>query len=708
MSDEYKILDGISKYPIFHNKDYENEIKNKDPTESDLKQSLKNLISSLNLLKKELNEIITANKNNIINQSQEYKINIRIYLILTDLVTQVSFIIISKVLKNNEEFQITDNIKNLNDIEKFLKFNEEQIKKESNNFLEEEILKERINIQLKYCEEFKEINNEYGIILIYDVSLYIIYFLKEILFQIDLFKKLPIIENKYTQEDEMILLNLIYMLEKLDTFQIFLSGSYRENKNDIFNQKDGSADWQSLSKIVKRVITSNIDEIQLFFKKDSINSEKLECAILHSYSPESYYITNMSIFLYNYARYSNEKTMLYENRKILLQLNKNVTKEMMQMVRMPFVKNLTSRYFKNIAFRKKMYLKKEYPDITLEIIQKLLKSMGNNSIDVSKIPQKIVYTSKEDIQNNKNINQNELYSNKVPKNLKEYYVSIRILHNSYITFPEERETWSYYFMSYLYTPKENTTRDTIMIFIHGGGFVGMCTHFHEIFLRDWSNILRIPVIGINYKLSPEYKYPFGLNDCYQAYRWILDHCENIIGIKPKKIILAGDSSGGSFVLSLVLLIIALNEFNNENIRLPDFIIPLYPCCNTTIKGMNLSLLLSLKDFLLNDKFLTYVNEAYRGHYDNDDDPFLNPVKAKEVVLKKFPKSRWHLATCDPLRDDNLRLLCKLSKIKGLDIMVYEFQEYNHGWNGMTIEDVTKVPTDILMKELDEFIEESDD
>ena len=708
MSDEYKILDGISKYPIFHNKLYEDEIKNREPTESNIKELLKELITSLNILKKELSIIITQNQHNIINQSQEYKINIKLYPILVDLVIQLSFIITSKVLKNDEEFQITENIKNLDDIQNFLKFNEDQIKKESNNFLEEERLKERINTLLKYCEEVKEINKDYGIILINDVLTFVIYYLKEIKCQINLFKNLSLIENKYTQDDEMILLNLIYMLEKMDSILIFLSGSYRENKEDIFNQKDGSPDWQSLSKIVKRVLLSKNDEIQLNFKKESINTEKIVCTILNSYNPESYNLTNFSKFLYNYARYSNEKTLLYESKKILFQLNKNVTNEIMQMVRMPFLKNLSEKYYPSITFRKKMYLKKEYPDITLDIIQKLLKKMGNNSIDVSKIPQKIVYSTKEDILNNKNINQNELYSNNVPKNLKKYYVNTILIHNSFITFPEMKETWSYYFMSYLYPTKENSTRDTIMIFIHGGGFVGMCTHSHEIFLRDWSNILQIPIISINYKLSPEYKYPYGLNDCYQAYRWIIDHCEKIIGIKPKKIILAGDSSGGTFVLSLTFLIIALNEFQNEKIRLPDFVIPLYPCCNTTIKGMNLSLLLSLKDFLLNDKFLTYVSDAYRGNYDNDDDPFLNPVKAKDIILKKFPKARWHLATCDPLRDDNLRLLFKMSKIKGLDIMVYEFQDYNHGWNGMKNDFLTKIPTDILLKELDEFIEKNDE
>ncbi len=109
-----------------------------------------------------------------------------------------------------------------------------------------------------------------------------------------------------------------------------------------------------------------------------------------------------------------------------------------------------------------------------------------------------------------------------------------------------------------------------------------------------------------------------------------------MGFNPKKIILAGDSSGGTLVLSLLYLILAKNEFEKDNIRIPDLVLPLYPCCNTSIKYMGTSLLLSLKDFLLTDSFLLYVNQAYRDNYPNNDDPFLNPVMVKDCILKKLP------------------------------------------------------------------------
>jgi acetyl esterase/lipase len=373
----------------------------------------------------------------------------------------------------------------------------------------------------------------------------------------------------------------------------------------------------------------------------------------------------------------------------------------MNIVRWPIFKKITERDFPSIKYRKKFYIKKEYPDISLEYIQNLLKLMGNKYIDVSNLKQEIIYKTNEDIINNKEIPKDELYNIKPPKHLKKYYVSATLLHSSNLEFLTDQPS---IFNPFSYFQSPPSKPENLIIFIHGGGFIGMSTHSHEIFLRDWVNRLNIPIIGLNYGLSPQHKYPYGLNDCYQGYRWIINHCEDVIGFKPKKIILGGDSSGGTLILSLIYLLIAKNEFENENIRIPDLLLPLYPCCNTSIKNMGASLLLTLKDFLLNDSFLIMVNEAYRAFYENDDDPFLDPVKAKECLLKKLPKTVIQFGSFDPLRDDIVRLLAKIGKIKELDVKAYEFKEYCHGWNGgVNSEFLLKIPRELLFLEIKDIL-----
>ncbi len=72
-------------------------------------------------------------------------------------------------------------------------------------------------------------------------------------------------------------------------------------------------------------------------------------------------------------------------------------------------------------------------------------------------------------------------------------------------------------------------------------------------------------LSVEYRLSPEYKFPVGLNDC----KYVLDHVYNNISdfsSSDAKIGLSGDSSGGHYAALLA------NEFNS----MLDYQILIYP------------------------------------------------------------------------------------------------------------------------------------
>jgi acetyl esterase/lipase len=97
--------------------------------------------------------------------------------------------------------------------------------------------------------------------------------------------------------------------------------------------------------------------------------------------------------------------------------------------------------------------------------------------------------------------------------------------------------------------------------------------------------------------------------------------------------------------------------------------------------------------------------AYRNNYEREDDPFLNPETVNDDVLKKMPKTRFFLGSYDPLRDGAVRLAYKMVKAGNVDIKVYEFKEYVHGFFGMGSEEFRKLPTMFLLREVDEFVKE---
>ena len=178
-----------------------------------------------------------------------------------------------------------------------------------------------------------------------------------------------------------------------------------------------------------------------------------------------------------------------------------------------------------------------------------------------------------------------------------------------------------------------------------------------------------------------------------------------LNMKINKIILSGDSAGGNFVLSLTFLLLTMNEYENKNIRLPDLILPLYPCCDTNFKNVNNSLLISLHDFFMNQSFLLYCNEAYRDFYKEENDFFIDPSKVDNNILKNCPKIRFLIGEADSLRDDSIRLIYKLSKIEGIDVKGYDFQYCGHGFFSLDYNELRKNPISIFIKEVSELLNE---
>ena len=694
MGDKYHIKEGTQKFPSFHYKELNDLILSREVfSKEDTINSLITLKNLLEQISNEINNLVRTNLNSFNIQSSKYNKGTYYYKILSELNIIFCNSVLSKLDPNIEIFNFDKN-EYLNQLKNQYGFNLDFNKKI-----------EKLNILFEVLEKIKNSKHNCALSFLNIYFNFLICFIKELLEKINKFKQIKIDStfNSYGFENENILLTLLINLEKLYTICIFIGYGYFVDENDIFNKEINSEDWKNISKISYEVICAGENDIQKKFREAATESEQIVTALLNSYNENSFGVTNAALYMSKFYTYNNSLLLMrIDSKKAQIAQDKNLTKELMSIVRWPVFKKIMRRDYQNIKYRKKFYIKKEYPDITLDYIQKLLKLMGNKDIDVSNINQKIIYKTSQDIINNKEIPQNELFTIKPQKHLKKYYVSTTLLHSSNIDFLYEKPS---ILNPFSYFQDQTTTKpENLMIFIHGGGFIGMSTHSHELFLRDWVNQLNMPIIGLNYGLSPEYKYPYGFNDVYQGYRWIINHCNDVLGFNPKKIILAGDSSGGTFVLSLIYLLIAKNEFENEKIRIPDLVLPLYPCCNTSMKNMGTSFLLSLKDFLLNDKFLLYVNEAYRGIYSNDDDPFLNPVNVKDCILKKLPRMVFQFGSCDPLRDDIVRLLAKIAKIQGLNVKAYEFREYNHGWNGFAkTEFLLKIPREILFLEIKDIL-----
>lgn len=97
----------------------------------------------------------------------------------------------------------------------------------------------------------------------------------------------------------------------------------------------------------------------------------------------------------------------------------------------------------------------------------------------------------------------------------------------------------------------------LLLHCHGGGFVSQTPDSHEIYLRDWAKDLDVPILTVDYSLSPEAPFPRALEEVLHVYAWALINHKKL-GWTGENICVAGDSAGGNLMLALCLKTIELN------------------------------------------------------------------------------------------------------------------------------------------------------
>jgi hormone-sensitive lipase len=111
------------------------------------------------------------------------------------------------------------------------------------------------------------------------------------------------------------------------------------------------------------------------------------------------------------------------------------------------------------------------------------------------------------------------------------------------------------------------------VHIHGGAFISQSSENAESYLRRWTNALKVPIFSIDYRLAPKNPFPDPVNDCYQAYYWLITQLKVHMGIEPETVIVTGDSAGGHLAVALTNLAIM------RNFRVPDGLVLHYPAGN---------------------------------------------------------------------------------------------------------------------------------
>lgn len=90
-----------------------------------------------------------------------------------------------------------------------------------------------------------------------------------------------------------------------------------------------------------------------------------------------------------------------------------------------------------------------------------------------------------------------------------------------------------------------------LIYLHGGGFTLFSIESHDRLMREYAAAAGIVVLGVDYPLSPEAKYPAALDAIVALVDWLGTHGA-AHGIDPARLAIGGDSAGGNLALATAL------------------------------------------------------------------------------------------------------------------------------------------------------------
>lgn len=98
----------------------------------------------------------------------------------------------------------------------------------------------------------------------------------------------------------------------------------------------------------------------------------------------------------------------------------------------------------------------------------------------------------------------------------------------------------------LWIEPHGAARDRVIVYLHGGGFVGGSLYTHRKLVAHLAKAAGVRALLVHYRLATEAPYPAQVEDALTAYRWVVDQ-----GLTA---VLAGDSSGGGLAVLVALRI----------------------------------------------------------------------------------------------------------------------------------------------------------
>lgn len=182
-----------------------------------------------------------------------------------------------------------------------------------------------------------------------------------------------------------------------------------------------------------------------------------------------------------------------------------------------------------------------------------------------------------------------------------------------------------------------------LIYLHGGGWTLFSLDTHDRVMREYAGRSGATVIGVDYALSPESRFPRALEQTIGAVEWL--HARGgELGIDPARLAIGGDSAGGNLAVAAALKL--RDEGNRGLLRaiLLNYAALDSECSARAVEQYGGAA------FMLADEEMRQFWVNYLESPEAARNPYVCPARAD---LRGLPPTFLTIAQCDLLAEQNL-------------------------------------------------------
>lgn len=195
----------------------------------------------------------------------------------------------------------------------------------------------------------------------------------------------------------------------------------------------------------------------------------------------------------------------------------------------------------------------------------------------------------------------------------------------------------------------------IVLYLHGGGY-SFYPRAYDYFIALITLAARSRTFALNYRLTPEHRFPAQLEDAMNAYRWLLDSSAD-----PDNLVVAGDSAGAHLTLALLLAI------RDAKLPRPALAIALSPPTDADTSG-------------LRDQGFDWIDKAALTQW---ADWFYDPAHRRDALVSPLRADLHGLSPIymqagrAEILYDNIQAFADWGKNQGADIVLESWADMNH-------------------------------